>query len=64
MYTPELKEYTNTTIPSLGLPYQYDYYPGMVHGFAVRGDPNNPAQKAGLERAKNSAVSWFVEYLY
>jgi dienelactone hydrolase len=62
--TPELKEYCNKVIPGLGLPYQYDYYPGLVHGFAAKGDPNNPLQKEGLERAKNSAVAWFNQFLH
>ncbi|TVY50772.1 Hydrolase tropI [Lachnellula cervina] len=62
--TPELKEYCNRVIPGLGIPYQYDYYPGLVHGFAVKGDPNNAEQKAGLERAKNATVSWFKEFLH
>jgi len=62
--TPELKEYCNKVIPGLGIPYQYDYYPGLVHGFAVKGDPNNAEQKAGLERAKNATVSWFNEFLH
>ncbi|TVY85574.1 Hydrolase tropI [Lachnellula suecica] len=62
--TPELKAYCNKVIPTLGIPYQYDYYPGLVHGFAAKGDPNNPAQKDGLVRAKNSAVVWFNEFLH
>ncbi|GAB7354854.1 hypothetical protein MBLNU459_g5230t1 [Dothideomycetes sp. NU459] len=64
MLTPELKEFCNATIPTLGVPYQYDYYPGLVHGFAVRCDPSNAVQKAGLERSKNAAVSWFKEHLH
>ena len=62
--TPELKEYVNRVIPGLGIPYQYDYYPGLVHGFATRGDPNDPKQREGLERAKNATVSWFNEFLH
>ena len=64
MLTPELKEYCNTTIPTLGVDYDYQYFPGLSHGFAARGDPNVPAQKNGLERAKNAAVSFFVNYLH
>ncbi|KAF7845938.1 hypothetical protein BT93_L5912, partial [Corymbia citriodora subsp. variegata] len=39
MLTPELKDYCNTTIPNLGVEYAYEYFPGLVHGFAARGDP-------------------------
>lgn len=62
--TPELKEYCNKVIPGLGIPYQYDYYPGLVHGFAAKGDPNNKAQKEGLERAKNATVMWMKQFLH
>ena len=64
MFTPELKEFTLKTLPTLNIPFNYDYYPGLVHGFAVRGDQNDPKQKEGLERAKNSAVYWFKQFLH
>lgn len=64
MFTPELKEYTLKTVPGLGVDFNYDYYPGLVHGFATRGDQSDAKQKAGLERAKNSAVWWFKQYLH
>ena len=59
MLTPELKAFCNKTIPTLGVEYDYQYFPGLVHGFATRGDKNDPVQKKGLERAKNAAVYWF-----
>ncbi|KAI9687435.1 MAG: hypothetical protein M1820_010437 [Bogoriella megaspora] len=62
--TPELKEYCNKVIPTFGVPYQYDYYPDLSHGFAGKGDPKDKKQKDGLERAKNSAVSWFNVFLH
>jgi dienelactone hydrolase len=62
--TPELKEYCNRVIPTLGIPYQYDYYPGLRHGFAAKGDPEDEVQRNGLERAKNAAVSWFNQWLH
>lgn len=64
MYTEELKAYTNKVIPSLGLEYDYQYFPALAHGFAARGDPNDPVQKKGMERAKNAAVGWFKEHLH
>jgi dienelactone hydrolase len=62
--TPEKKEYCNKVIPTFGIPYRYDYYPGLTHGFAGKGDPSDPKQKAGLERAKNATVSWLNEFLH
>ncbi|KAL1311088.1 hypothetical protein AAFC00_001296 [Neodothiora populina] len=64
MYTQELKDYTNSKIPQLGVDYDYQYFTGLSHGFAVRGDPSDPAQKMGVERAKNVVCSWFTEYLH
>ncbi|KAL5380267.1 hypothetical protein DPSP01_007842 [Paraphaeosphaeria sporulosa] len=64
MFTPELKEYANKVIPTIGVPYEYVYFPGLTHGFAAKGDQNDPKQKDGLERAKNSAVSYFKEFLH
>jgi dienelactone hydrolase len=63
-YTPELKEYTLKTLPTLGIEFDYQYFPGLKHGFATRGDVKDPKQKHGLERAKNAAVLWFREYLH
>jgi dienelactone hydrolase len=62
--TPEFKEYANKVIPGLGVPYEYVYFPGLAHGFASRGDPENKVQRDGLERAKRSAVSFFTEFLH
>ncbi len=31
--TPELKTFCNETIPTLGVEYDYQYFPGLVHGF-------------------------------
>lgn len=46
--TPELKEYCNKVVPSLGLPYMYDYYPGVKHGFAARGELYFPSVGASF----------------
>lgn len=35
--TPVMKEYVNRVIPGLGVPYMYDYYSGLSHGFAAKG---------------------------
>jgi len=64
MLTPELKTFCNETIPSLGVDYSYEFFPGLVHGFATRGDMNNKTQRDGLERAKNAAVHWFQQHLH
>ncbi|KAL1674412.1 Alpha/Beta hydrolase protein [Schizophyllum commune] len=43
--------------------YKQDYWPGCRHGFAVRGDQNDPAVKAGKEGAFKNVVEWMVKYL-
>ncbi|KAH8600201.1 endo-1,3-1,4-beta-D-glucanase [Bisporella sp. PMI_857] len=62
--TEELKSHANRVIPTLGIEYRYDFYPGLAHGFAVKGDQKDEKQKSGLERAKNAAVGWFNEFLH
>lgn len=62
-FTPELKELANKVIPTLGVPYEYVYFPKLVHGFATKGDLNDKTQRDGLERAKRSAVNFFKEFL-
>ncbi|KAJ9639107.1 hypothetical protein H2204_004015 [Knufia peltigerae] len=64
LYTEDLKAYSNKVIPTLGIEYDYQYFPGLAHGFATRGDPNNAVQKKGLERAKNAVVYWFAQHLH
>jgi dienelactone hydrolase len=63
-YTEELKMYTFETLSKLNIPWEYIYFPGLRHGFAVRGDPNDQKQKDGFERAKRSAVNFFNEFLH
>ncbi|KAL8814459.1 MAG: hypothetical protein Q9191_008549 [Dirinaria sp. TL-2023a] len=64
MLTPELKAYCNNTIPSLNVPYDYQYFPGLTHGFAARADEKDEKAKKGLERAKNCVSSWFGHWLH
>lgn len=63
MYTEELKAFSNRVIPTLGVAYDYQYFPGVEHSFALRGDPDNAGERAAMVRAKNAAVSWFRQWL-
>lgn len=38
------------------------YKPGR-HGFAVRGDPDDPVQKADLKESEKQATDWFEKWL-
>jgi dienelactone hydrolase len=53
-YTEELKKHTLEKLPTLNIPWEP----------SARGDPSDPAQKAGLEKAKRDAVGFFNEYLH
>lgn len=63
-FTPELKAFSNQTIPNLGVPYDYQYFPGLEHAFATRGDPEKPNERKGTARAKNVAVYWLHQWLH
>jgi dienelactone hydrolase len=63
-YTAELKEYSLKVIPTLGVDFDYQYFPTVSHGFAVKGDEEDQIQKKALERAKSAAAAWFVQYLH
>ncbi|PPQ71667.1 hypothetical protein CVT26_010586 [Gymnopilus dilepis] len=43
--------------------YKRNIYEGCLHGFAVRGDMNDPKVKAGKEGAFKETVEWFNRYL-
>ena len=63
-FTEELKTFSLKVIPTLGVPFDYQYFPGLEHAFAVRGDPKNGGERKGMERAKNAAVMWFRQWLH
>ena len=43
--------------------YKRNFYEGCTHGFAVRGDLNDPNVKVGKEAAFRETVEWFIKYL-
>ncbi|VUC27464.1 unnamed protein product [Clonostachys rosea] len=63
MFTTELKAYSQQILPDTHVPYDYQYFPGLEHGFAIRGDARNEGERKGMERAKNAASLWFREWL-
>ena len=63
MFTKELRDYASATVPSLGLAYNLQYFPGLEHGFAIRGDPGKPNEREGLAIAKSAVVVWLRQWL-
>ncbi|KAI0159935.1 dienelactone hydrolase family protein [Hypoxylon sp. FL1284] len=64
VYTAELKAHTLTTLPTLGIPWDYRHYPGVSHGAFIRGVESTPGERSAMVSAKNAAVHWFREYLH
>lgn len=63
-FTPELKAYANEVLPMTGVAYDYQYFPGLEHGFAIRGDESKPDERDGMERAKNAVSLWLRQWLH
>lgn len=66
MFSPEMKEYANKVIPTLDLAYDYQYFPGVEHGFCTRGDPKiaDGQEYKAMNRAREAAISWFKVWLH
>lgn len=63
VYTPELKLHTFQTVPKLGVPLDYQHFPGVVHASLVRGDERKPGERAAMIRGKNALVAWQSQFL-
>lgn len=63
-FTKELKTYANEVIPTKGLPYDYQFFPGVEHAFVTRGNPDNEKELLGMVRAKRAQVGWMREWLH
>ena len=49
VFVPEMKAYANATIPTLNVAYDYQYFPGVAHGFAIKcRDEGNDLEKKSL----------------
>ena len=62
-FTEELKMYAVTEIPRLGVPFDYQYFPGLKHGFVTRGDQEDEEERRAVGRARRAAVAWLREWL-
>ena len=60
---PELKSYANSTIPTLGVEYEYRYFPSQIHAFATKADDKVPGEKQAANRAARAVVGWFLQIL-
>ncbi|KAL7655782.1 hypothetical protein ACMYSQ_004924 [Aspergillus niger] len=62
-YTAELKTYTFETLQRRQVVFDYQHFPGVEHSCFIRGDINQPGERAAMDRGKNAAVAWFRQHL-
>ncbi|KAK7184084.1 hypothetical protein DPSP01_001274 [Paraphaeosphaeria sporulosa] len=62
-FTPELKAYANEVIPTKGVPYDYQYFHGVEHAFATRGNLEDERERRAMVRVKRAMVAWMREWL-
>ena len=63
VYSAELKMYSLETVPKLGVPFDYQHYPGVEHACFVRGNEDLNGEREAMVRGKNAAVYWFKQFL-
>lgn len=60
--TPELKTFCNETIPTLGVEYDYQYFPGLTHGFGKYPFCLRPCMViSGVSSVLTAMFSWLFE---
>jgi dienelactone hydrolase len=62
-FTAELKSHAFETIVKLGVPFDYQHFPGVEHAFLIRGDARKPGERGAMERGMASTVQWFKQFL-
>ena len=63
MYNAELKLHSFLTIAKLGVPFDYQHFPGVEHSCFVRGDEKMAGEREAMARGKNAAIAWFGQFL-
>ena len=63
-FTAELKLHSFETILKLGIPFDYQHFPGVEHACFTRGDEKHAGEREAMVRGKNAAVWWFKQFLF
>ncbi|KAJ5203926.1 uncharacterized protein N7498_004805, partial [Penicillium cinerascens] len=63
IFPPEKCQETEAILKALKFPWQINLYSGVKHGFAVRGNPEIPAERYAMHSAFVQALEWFKEHL-
>lgn len=64
VYTAELKTHTFQTVPTKGVAFDYQHFPGVEHACLVRGDETKDGEREAMVRGKNAAVAWLKQFLH
>lgn len=61
-FTNELRHQSQAILKENKITYQFDLFSGVAHGYAVRGDENNPDEKYAAEKTLQDQVYWFNRF--
>ena len=63
IFPAEKRHRSEEVLKKVGVPYQFNLYSGVEHGFAVRADLSTKVAKYAKEAAFLQAVQWFDTHL-
>jgi dienelactone hydrolase len=63
LFPSEKRQETETILKGSNFPWQMNLYSGVQHGFAVRGDDDDPVARYAMSNAFLQALEWFKEHL-
>ncbi|KAH8734207.1 dienelactone hydrolase [Ilyonectria robusta] len=61
-FTADIQSYTLSTLPKLGVPWKWEYFPGVEHGALSRGNPEKPGEVQAMKRAATSVITWIKTF--
>ncbi|ODV88367.1 hypothetical protein CANCADRAFT_4500, partial [Tortispora caseinolytica NRRL Y-17796] len=62
IFPAELRHKSEEILIGTNQPFEITLYSQVAHGFAIRGDPENPREKFARKQAFCAAVEWFAEF--
>lgn len=61
-FTDEIRHQTQQILKENKVIYQFDLFSDVSHGYAVRGDPSNPAEKYAADKTFRDQLHWFDRF--
>ncbi|QLL34129.1 hypothetical protein HG536_0F04550 [Torulaspora globosa] len=62
IFPPEMRHLSEEKLTEIGARYQLDLFSGVSHGFAVRGDENNPCVRYARNKVLLDQICWFNNF--